>query len=59
MDMREWSSGVVEYWSEGMGEDRSLKVKRLYTIITVAFCVLIAWSFLVPCSAEDVKRMTE
>jgi hypothetical protein len=57
--MREWSSGVVEYWSDGMRGKRSLKVKKLYTIITAAFCVLIAWSFFVPCSAEDVKRMTK
>ena len=34
-------------------------MKKLYKMATAVFCVLIAGSFLVPCSAEDVKRISK
>ena len=36
-----------------------MKTNRGAKIVTAVFCFLIAWSFLTPCMAQEVKRMTK
>jgi rhodanese-related sulfurtransferase len=34
-------------------------MKNLYKIVMAVVCVLVAWAFLTPAPAEDVKRITK
>jgi predicted sulfurtransferase len=54
-----WSVGDLESWSDGKRKKGEMKMKRVYKIVTLVFCVLITWSFLTPALAEDVKRITK